>query len=179
MLRVMLTSLAPHDHAILVYEKEEAMLEGLSEFTRRAVAQQELVVFVHAFPTREEAVAFLRRGSFDFASILDREFILLSFYRDAFEAGKGRIDFDHVVGVVDGLLATAKTRGLTGLGVYVDASRVYLESGRADEWFAFEERLGRRLHHAMALVCAYRGDTLREPAIKERALLAHQYRFGV
>lgn len=169
-------AMEPHDHAILVYADPAKLLAALGRFAQAGEANGELVVFVHAFDTQDEAVAWVRSSGEPLAHMLDRSLILVSFYQDAFEAGRGRIDFDHVVGVVEGLLRTATAEGRRGLRVFVDASRVYLEGGRANEWFAFEERLGRRLHHAMALLCAYPARIVETPQVLERVMLTHLYR---
>lgn len=173
----MVKLVAPHDHAVFLYKRPEELCTALTSFTKGAMEQDELVVFVHAYRTRKEAIAFLDESGFAFRDVLDREFFLLSFYEEAFEGGSGRIDFDHVMSVVDSLLAQAESTDRKGLAVFVDASRSYLAGGRSEEWFVFEERLGRRLRHKMALVCAYTSASVGEPGTLERVLLAHQYRF--
>lgn len=171
------SQLQAHDHAVFVYRDENELLDALARFTKTGLEADDVVVFVHSFPTRAEAVAFLRKADYDFSRILDSQFFVVSYYQEAFEGGQGRIDTGHVVQIVDDILGRAAMGGRAGARVFVDASRTYLTNGREDEWFAFEEALGRTLKQRIALVCAYSAPTIDEPRRRERVLLTHLYRF--
>jgi hypothetical protein len=156
-----------HDHAFLVYERDDELRRSLVEVTRAAQDEDALVVFVHAFPTEADALAWL-----------DEAKPTGLYYRDAFEGKGPAIDLAHVDRVVEGILARAEKDGRKGATLFVDSSKAYLASGRADEWFRFEAGLGARLHHRVGLVCAYRFVDVEAPARRAEVLRTHAYRFG-
>lgn len=134
-----------------------------------------VTIFVHSFEDAEAASAFLRASDDAIAQLLERHLFLVSSHVDAFEGSGGRIDMAHVSRTIEGILdGPAAGRGAR---VFVDASRTYLGSGREEEWFAFEEQLGRRLRDRVALLCAYTADSVEAPARRERVLRTHLYRF--
>ena len=166
----------PHDHAVCVYDSPKRLEASLAHFLDGGESSGELSVFVHSFASDEEAWATLERarpGARDRAEGL----LVVSLYRDAFEGGARRIDFDHVGRVVDGVLGAAASAGRNGARIFVDASRVYMDEARVDEWFAFEEWLGRRLQARVGLVCAYREADALRPDLFPRMLRTHAYRF--
>lgn len=171
--------LEPHDHALLVYDRASDLRDAVESYAVEGATRNEITVFVHPYETDEEALRFLAEGRVvDFRRLLDDYLFLVSHYRKAFEGGADRIDHEHVVRVVDGIVASARERGRGGARIIVDASREYLTRDRTEEWFGFEEWLGTRLHHAVGLVCAYRRDTVSEPRLRARVLRTHGYRFG-
>jgi hypothetical protein len=168
----------PHDHAVLVYDREDDLLAPLETFLHEGVKGGEASTFVHSFPGHREATAFVARGVDDVDGFEARKDLNMAFYREAFERN-GRIDPKHVEGVVGMLAEAAQSNGRKRVRVFVDASRNYFEAGRVDEWFAFESWLGPRLAADMGLVCAYRATDLADPAILARVLATHAYRFGL
>lgn len=169
---------APHDHALVVFEDDDDLLPPLSAFLEEGVQRDELIVFVHSFASEEEAWAFLERARGDAPKLRSSQVVLVSLYTDAFEGGAGRIDYEHVGRVVAGLEDTARERGRSAVRIFADASRRYFARTRVEEWFAFEEWLGRRLHARMGLVCAYqKADALRSDLFPQ-ILRTHGYRFS-
>lgn len=164
-----------HDHAVAVYHDRDELGGILRGFIDEGVARGRLVVFVHAFRSDDDAWDFVeaaRPGARE-----DPDVMIVSLYRQAFEADAGKIDFDHVLRVVDSLILRAKNADRSGVAIFVDASRVYLDGRREREWFDFETRLGRRLHHAVALVCAYTSAHAEDPQLLPDMLRTHAYRF--
>lgn len=170
-------ALALHDHAVCAYDTQEEMLASLAEFLVDGERGRELMVFVHSFGTDDEAWSFVRRAAGRMDDLRENDVVVVSLYRDAFERGQGRIDHAHVANVVDSLSKRADESGRAGTRIFVDASRQYLDRGRADEWFEFEAWLGRRLQANVGLVCAYRRADIMQPAILPRVLRTHAYRF--
>lgn len=170
---------APHEHAVFVYRDQDDMLVPLERFLDAGVKARDLSVFVHSFSDNEGARTFLgkRLGQ----ELVGREragHLAASHYREAFERG-GRIDYDHVGGVVEMLRESARATGRRAPRIFVDASKNYFDAGRVDEWFAFESWLGPRLAAEAGLVCAYREKDLQDPATLQRVLETHAYRFTV
>ncbi|HUR69162.1 MAG TPA: MEDS domain-containing protein [Candidatus Thermoplasmatota archaeon] len=169
-------NLAAHDHALHVFSSEAQLGEGLAAFVREGEAQNELCVFVHSFPHDEDAWRFLERSLEGRAP--PRDMVLVRLYTQAFQGASPRIDHAHVAAVVDSLTALASKDGRASVRIFVDASRRYLGTGRADEWFAFEAWLGRRLAATVGLVCAYQKSDVYDPAHVARVLETHAYRFA-
>lgn len=168
----------PHDHAVCVYDSPSGIVPHLARFLEEGVERGETCVFVHSSPTEDEAwrlIAAARPGA---DRLKEDEIVVVNLYRDAFEAGKGRIDHDHVGGVVSELVEDAERKGRAGVRVFVDASRVYFDEGRAKEWFAFESWLGRRLAAKVGLVCGYLRSHATRPDLLPDMLRTHAYRFG-
>lgn len=165
----------PHDHAVAVYHDRDELRGFLAAFVEDGVERRHLIIFVHAFRSDGEAWRFVEVANP--AAARDKDVVLVSLYKQAFEGAGERIDFDHVVRVVDGLLVRAAAAGRAGVGIFVDASRMYLDAAREREWFEFEARLGRRLHHAVALVCAYTTGHAEDPRFLPDMLRTHAYRF--
>lgn len=171
------TRVRPHDHAVFVYGDDPDVLIPFDHFLREGISAGELTTFVHAFPSADHAHAFLGSKLPDVRRREAENDLVVAHHKDAFERG-GRIDPAHVEGVV-GMLAQAATGvGRNGVRLFVDASKRYLQTGRSEEWFAFESWLGPRLHAQCGLVCAYQTRDLREPAVLARVLAAHAYRFA-
>lgn len=169
------TTARPHDHAVLSYARTDELIAALLAYVDQGVERHEVTVFVHSFEDDEAAWSFLERGRPNVRRLAGDELVLVSLYEPAFERG-GRIDHEHVAGVVGDLSERAAAQG-RGLRIFVDASRRYLDSGRGDEWFRFEEWLGTRLRDAVALVCAYRAEHIEDAAVLENVLRTHAYRF--
>lgn len=167
------------DHVCLVYREPRELVDHVERYTRASMAARHVTVFVHSFATEAEALAFLGQGSLDFRRLLNGDFFLVSHYADAFggTAGNG-VDVEHVTRVIEDILARARGLGSEGARILVDASREYLSNGFDDEWFEFEEWLGKRLHQAVALACAYRAADVASPHRTARMLDAHLYRLG-
>lgn len=169
-------SLCAHDHAVCIYERHEDMARPLAHFLADGIGRREQSVFVHSFPSDEEAWAFVAGVAPD-AQRHRGGIVLVSLYREAFQGAHPRIDYAHVVDVIERLLGSAKEKGLQGTRIFVDASRVYFEEERSEEWFAFESWLGRRLQSAVGLVCAYRKRDALRPDLFPEMLRTHAYRF--
>lgn len=167
----------PHDHAVCTYGSESDLHEPLGEFIRDGLQRRELSVFVHSFGTDQEAWDLLERAYPGAAKLRSDQLVVVSLYKDAFEGARGRIDYDHVTGVVGSLLDTATEQGRGGVRIFVDASRTYLSTQRSKEWFDFEAWLGRRLQANVGLVCAYRLADVMQPDIFPQVLSTHAYRF--
>jgi hypothetical protein len=167
----------PHDHAVFTYGTRGELTWALGAFLADGVAREELTVFVHAFETDAEAWALLTAARLDAPRLRSDQLAVVSLYKDAFEGAAGRIDYEHVKGVVGGLLSMAQQRGRKAVRIFVDASRVYLATQRSEEWFAFEEWLGRRLQNSVGLVCAYRREDVMQADVFPRVLRTHAYRF--
>lgn len=167
----------PHDHAVFVYDDQDALGEGLAAFIREGVERHELSVFVHSFASDDEAWAFIAARAPTARRLRADELVLVSLYREAFEGEGARIDHERVKGVVDDLIARAERDRRRGVRIFVDASRRYFEAAREEEWFAFESWLGRRLQAAAGLVCAYRRADATRPDLFPEMLRTHAYRF--
>jgi hypothetical protein len=168
----------PHDHAVHVYEKEDDLLPPLAAFIDEGLRLRQSSVFVHSFPDEEAAWRFVLRAHPDAEKLRRDQLVLVSLYRDAFQGGSPRIDYDHVNEVVGGLVSGARANRRTGVRIFVDASRRYFAEGRVDEWFRFESWLGRRLQADVGLVCAYQAADVMRPDVLPRVLDTHAYRFG-
>jgi len=152
--------------------------KALGVFLKRGIDRREVAVFVHAFEDDARARDFALR-SHAAAERLDAEKrLVVAHHVDAFEARKGAIDYTHVSEVVTSLDRMAQEGGWDGVRIFVDASRVYFESGRVKEWFAFETWLGPTLHASCGLICAYRKADLADPAMVQRVAATHAYRYG-
>jgi hypothetical protein len=167
----------PHDHAVLVYDDLTDLLVPLGHFIAGGVQARDLSVFVHSFAGNDEARAFLRGKLADAPRHEADGDLATARYAESFERA-GRIDRDHVAGVVQMLHQTAKGSNRRAPRIFVDASKNYLDAGRADEWFGFEAWLGPTLQAEAGLVCAYRAQDLRDPDVR-RVLETHAYRFDV
>lgn len=167
---------APHDHAVFVYDDVEDILMPLEQFIREGSRERDLSVFVHSFHDNNEARTFLSRSMPDITKHEAEGDLSSAPYTEAFERD-GKIDHDHVGGVVTMLSSTAETTGRRAPRIFVDASKNYFDAGRVDEWFAFERWLGPRLQAKVGLVCAYRASDLQDPKILNQVLETHQYRF--
>lgn len=171
------SNVRPHDHAVFVYQDETDVLLPLDHFLRQGLERRELTTFVHAYASPQRAHAFLGAKIPDIPAREREKDLVLAHHRDAFERA-GRIDHGHVEGIVGMLSESARGAGRNGVRIFVDASKQYLGSGRADEWFQFESWLGPRLHADCGLVCAYEAKHLREPAVLAKVLATHAYRFN-
>lgn len=168
-----------HDHAVFMYREPADLLPALGRFIQEGILRDHLVVFVHAFSDDAQAWRFVEEAAPGEDDLKQGQVVVVSLYTEAFEGGAGRIDHEHVARVVTRLTETAHERGWSATRIFVDASRQYFAQARTDEWFAFENWLGRRLAAKVSLVCAYReADVMRED-IFPRALQTHAYRFGV
>lgn len=171
------SSVELHDHAVCVYESHDELVAPLARFLEEGLERGALNVFVHSFPTPEDAWAFIERARPDARKLASDELVVVSLYRDAFQGESARIDHEHVERVVGSLVERAAKQGRLGTRIFVDASRVYFSESRAKEWFAFESWLGRRLQAEVGLVCAYqRSDALRGDLFPDM-LSTHAYRF--
>ncbi|MBW3583614.1 MAG: MEDS domain-containing protein [Euryarchaeota archaeon] len=170
-------SVTSHDHAACVYDTRDELAQALAHFVDEGIHRRELIVFVHSFASDEEAWRFLERSRSDAPKLRKSSVLLVSLYREVFQGDSDRIDYEHVAAVVGTQLETASARGHEGVRIFVDASRIYLNAGRADEWFAFESWLGRRLSAGAGLVCAYRASDLVDADQLSRMIDAHAYRF--
>ena len=166
-----------HDHAVCTYRGPEDLHLPLGAFVRDGLERGELSVFVHSFPTEAEAWALLEKAHPGAMALRGDDLVVVSLYKDAFEGPHARIDHEHVVRVVESLIDAAEQKGRAGVRIFVDASRTYFAQQRTQEWFAFESWLGRRLHHAVGLVCAYRHDDAMREDIFPDVLRTHAYRF--
>lgn len=167
-----------HDHAIVLFEREADLIPPLSAFVEDGLQKRDLIVFIHSFPSDADAWAFMHAAREDAPKLRADQVILISLYRDAFEGGETRIDHERVAEQVAQLTQTAMERGLSGVRIFVDASRRYFAQARVEEWFAFESWLGRRLQANAGLVCAYHASDLKSADIFEKALETHAYRFS-
>ena len=170
-------SVHAHDHAVCAYATRGELRDALGAFVREGVQKRELCVFVHSFLHESDAWKLIEEGYPGAQKLRDDELVLVSLYRDAFEAGAGRIDHEHVGRVVASLQEAAESREKSGVRLFVDASRTYFASDRAREWFDFEAWLGRRLQADVGLVCAYRREDALRPDIFPDVLRTHAYRF--
>lgn len=168
-----------HDHAVCAYDTREDMLVSLGTFLAEGQDRRELSVFVHSFQTDDEAWQFVHRALPAATDMRRAEVVVVSLYEAAFEGGARRIDHEHVARVVTGIVDRAGSAGLRGARIFVDASRAYFAGDRAEEWFAFESWLGRRLDAKVGLVCAYQRQDIMRPEILPQVLRTHAYRFGV
>lgn len=175
--RAFRSSVHAHDHAVYVYDDEHEVLYPLDHFLREGIEAGQLTTFVHSHPTPKAAHGFISSKIEDVADRERAKDLVLAHHRDAFERG-GRIHHEHVLSIVGMLDGDARQHGKKGVRIFVDASKRYLESGRADEWFAFESWLGPRLEAGVGLVCAYRASDLRDPRILAKVLETHAYRFN-
>lgn len=166
-----------HDHAVCSYATQEEMLAALAVFVGEGRARNEQMVFVHSFPTDEEAWAFVARAVPDISEPRERSLVLVSLYESAFEGGARRIDVEHVGRVVEELVHTAEKAGRRGTRLFVDASRSYFAADRVREWFEFESWLGRKLQAKVGLVCAYQRADIMRPEVLPDVLRTHAYRF--
>lgn len=166
----------PHEHAVFIYDDETDLLQPLEHFLRTGAAARDLNVFVHSFENNEKARAFLMRKITDVPKYEQEGDLTTARYMESFERG-GRIDHDHVAGVVGMLHTSARGSGRRAPHIFVDASKNYFDAGRVDEWFAFESWLGPKLAAEAGLVCAYRAKDLKDPQVLARVLETHQYRF--
>lgn len=171
-------SVRPHDHAVFVYSDEHELLMPLERFLREGISSRQLTTFVHSHDDANEAHAFLASKISDAPERERSRDLTLAHHRDAFERA-GRIDHEHVEGIVRMLDGEARSSGREGLRVFVDASKRYLSTGRSDEWFAFERWLGPHLAAEMGLVCAYEAKHLADPKTLAAVLETHAYRFHV
>lgn len=169
-------SVAAHDHAVCAYATEEELLAALATFVHEGAAREDLIVFVHSFPSDDDAWRFVKRAVGD-EELRRADVIVVSLYTDAFERGRGSIDHEHVGHVIAGFVQRAADQGRSGTRIFVDASRQYLSSSRGDEWFAFERWLGRSLQAKVALVCAYPREAVMRADVLPRVLETHAYRF--
>lgn len=167
----------PHDHAVHTFETEEDLVAPLARFIDEGLERRELSVFVHSFADEADAWKLVEKARPDAASLRRDQIVLVSLYRDAFERGKPRIDYEHVKSVVDSLIVGAEKSGRAGVRIFVDASRRYFAEGRTREWFDFESWLGRRLSQRVGLVCAYQSSDVMKPEIFPDVLRTHAYRF--
>lgn len=168
----------PHDHAVLVYDRQDDVLAPLETFLHEGIKGREATTFVHSFLAHHDARDFVARALPDVDAHEERKDLTLAVHREAFERN-GRIDPRHFEGVLRALQDSARSAGRDRVRVFVDASRNYLDAGRADEWLAFESWLGPRLQADMGMVCAYRASDLADPAILTRVLATHAYRYGL
>src|SRR5581483_8285546 len=58
---MMRADVAPHDHAVFVYDQEPDLLEPLEAFLHGGIKSREMTTFVHSFARHEKAQAFLAR----------------------------------------------------------------------------------------------------------------------
>ncbi|HEX2022750.1 MAG TPA: MEDS domain-containing protein [Candidatus Thermoplasmatota archaeon] len=166
-----------HDHAVCVYADHAELARAFAHFLREGIERRDLTVLVHSLPTDDDAWRFVEDAAGRGRRLREDQIVLVSLYRDAFEASKGKIDHGHVMEVVEDLLAQARARDRAGVRIFVDASHVYFEEKRAQEWFAFESWLGRRLQPRAGLVCAYRRDDAARADLLPDILRTHSYRF--
>lgn len=167
----------PHDHAVCVYEGRDDLVRAFATFLDEGLAKGELNVLVHGFDHEEEAWAFVEDARPDAKRLRQDQLVLVDLYTRSFEAGRRRIDYEHVTKVVGALVDMARSRDMGGVRIFVDASRRYFGEKRDQEWFAFEAWLGRRLQAKVGLVCAYqRADATRADLFPDM-LRTHAYRF--
>lgn len=166
-----------HDHAVCVYEKHADLVAHLGRFVEEGLRRHELAIFVHSFESDDEAWRFVEEAHPSARAQRD-DVVLVSLYRDAFHGKSPKIDYDHVMGVVQHLVDTASSKGRRGTRIFVDASRRYFDEKRDAEWFAFEAWLGRRLQAAVGLVCAYQRSDATRPDLFPQMLETHAYRFA-
>lgn len=167
----------PHDHAVVVYDDENDLLVPLADYIEQGLREGDLSVFVHSFEHNERAREYLKKGMGETVGRHEADGNLTTApYREAFERAS-HIDHEHVASVVAMLLDTAKRSGRRAPRIFVDASRNYFDTGRVEEWFAFERWLGTRLQAECGLVCAYRASDLRDPKVLAQVLETHGYRF--
>lgn len=167
----------PHDHAVHAYGRPEELVAGLRAFIEDGLRRNEMCVFVHSFAKDDEAWALLEKARPGAKALGTDKVVLVSLYTAAFQGDRPKIDYDHVKGVVESLIAAASSAGRAGVRIFVDASRRYFAEHREKEWFDFESWLGRRLHHSVGLVCAYqRSDVMRSDIFPD-VLRTHAYRF--
>lgn len=166
-----------HDHAVCTYDSTDTLVAALGRFVREGLAKRQTNVFVHSYETEAEAWRLLERAYPGAERLRADELVVVSLYKDAFEGKAGRIDYEHVKGVVTSLVGAAGKAGRQGVRIFVDASKVYLRTRRSDEWFAFESWLGRRLDASVGLVCAYPREEAMRPENLPRVLETHAYRF--
>lgn len=167
----------PHDHAVHAYDKPEELVAALRAFIEDGLEKDELCVFVHGFADDDEAWRLLERAQPGARQLGSDMLVLVSIYTDAFQGGRPKIHYEHVKGVLESLLHAASSSGRAGVRIFVDASRRYFAEKRSKEWFEFESWLGRRLHHSVGLVCAYRRSDVMRPDIFPDVLRTHAYRF--
>lgn len=171
------TGVHAHDHAVCAYATREELIAALGEFLREGLDKREISVLVHSFGSESEAWKLVEEAYPGAAKLRADQLVLVSLYQDAFEAGQGRIDYEHVGNVVKSLQAEAQERQRMGVRLFVDASRTYFASQRMREWFDFETWLGRRLQANVGLVCAYQRSDVMKPEIFPEVLRTHAYRF--
>lgn len=166
-----------HDHAICTFEEEGDLLAPLRAFIEEGIRRQELSVFVHSFADEAQAWDLLDRARPGASQLRSDQLVVVSLYTDAFQGEMPKIDYDHVMGVVEGLTKKAEESGRAGVRIFVDASRVYFKEKRSREWFDFESWLGRHLQPNVGLVCAYRREDAMRPDLFPDVLATHAYRF--
>lgn len=166
-----------HDHAACIYETRAELADALGAFLHEGLEDKECCIFIHSYPTGEEAEELLETAYPGARRLRDDRLVVVALYQDAFQGESPEIDYEHVQRVVSGLVQQAKESGLRGIRVFVDASRVYLDAHREEEWFAFESWLGHHLAADMALVCAYRRQDVCQPPLLRQMLETHAYRF--
>lgn len=146
-----------HEHVCQVIDDQGGLIGALREFL--AGLDRREGVFVHRY-TEDQAWALLAQaGPAQDLKAAGR--LRVVHHRDAFEGRAPRIHHDHVAEVVQQQLEDAAARG-HGLSILADASHAYISSGRAQEWFAFENWLGARLQQDVALVCLYWAQDLEQ-----------------
>lgn len=169
-------TIEPHDHAVVVYEREEELVRPLGRFIEEGIERNELMVFIHAFDREEAAWDLLTKAHPGARNLASDRLVVINYYKEAFEK-ECIIDYEHV-GAVIGTLQTLQADGKrSGIRVFVDASRQYITARRLEEWFAFESWLGARLQAEMGLVCAYPKQNILDPDVLAQVLRTHSYRF--
>lgn len=157
-----------HDHLCQVVANRADLIDSLAKFMGGLGPREG--IFVHRYGEDEAWVLLKEAGP---ARELHDQGLLHIFSReDAFQGGSPRIHHDHVADTVAKALAGAQSRG-RGLAILADASRAYIQEGRTQEWFAFENWLGRRLDSAVGLVCLYWQDDLHDPAHLDGMMKTH------
>ena len=78
---MMRADVAPHDHAVFVYDQEPDLLEPLEAFLHGGIKSREMTTFVHSFARHEKAQAFLARRVPDVARHEQEKDLTLAAYR--------------------------------------------------------------------------------------------------
>lgn len=166
-----------HAHACVFYHDSGELFEAIATFALGAKDQGVLGVFVHATEDAEDIWQTLHRASpaVDWDGLREAQDFLAVSHRQAFIGKDGRLDVAHADRAVASLQDQARASGRRTVALFVDASRWYLSTGRAAEWFAFESALGPRLHRAVGLVCAYRAEDVVAAPLHAQVLRTHAY----
>ncbi|MFW9975186.1 MAG: MEDS domain-containing protein [Candidatus Thorarchaeota archaeon] len=153
-----LRQLKPRDHAILIYESNEAKHNTLFSYLQKGLAKGEAAIYVCSEETPDEIREAMNEFGIEVEKYENREALKILPYTEMY-IKDGSFSLDSVMEVWGKSYDDAMSKGFSGMRVTGEMS-CFIEHDLVEELIDYEQALHTVLDIPMIAICAYNSDVL-------------------